>query len=421
MRSNRWRNVTMPILVAGLAAPFLIDCGSLPGGLPGVPGGDCPDIGSVEAIAQADLAGSFGFDVEGAAKVKGALNASVQLQALAAEIEADLKGACTNLANDLGASIEGDDAVSACTAAAKAIGDLKAKAGGSFKLSVIPPKCAASMSAMADCAASCDANIEPGSAEVKCEGGELSGACGAECSGSCEMSAGGKCEGTCEGSCEAGFKGQCDGKCEGTCDGQDTKGECAGTCEGKCGGGGKGECTSECKGNCELSAGAKCEGTCTGSCSVEMEAPKCTGEVKPPEMSAECSADCDAKVSGKLECSPASVTLVAKGAADAEAATKLVAAIEANLPAVLKVAIGMKDKVVKVAGNVKGVVEGVQGSVKGMAKGGPQAAAKVGLCLGGAFTGAFDAAANIQANVDVSVNVQASASAEGSAGGSAGG
>jgi len=31
MVSNRWRIVTWPILVAGLASPFLMDCGGMPG------------------------------------------------------------------------------------------------------------------------------------------------------------------------------------------------------------------------------------------------------------------------------------------------------------------------------------------------------------------------------------------------------
>ncbi|MCU0693092.1 MAG: hypothetical protein MUF54_16990 [Polyangiaceae bacterium] len=416
MRSNRWRSVSLPILVAGLAAPWLIDCGGMPK-VPGVPGmpGDCPDIASAEAIAQVDFAKEFSFQAEGAAKVKAALTASVELQGVAASIEGELKGACTNLANDLGATIQGDDAVAACTAAAKAIGDMKAKAGGSFKLAIVPPKCAASMSAMADCAAQCDANIEPGSAKVECEGGKLAGSCSAKCSGSCDVSAGAKCEGACEGSCSAGFKGTCEGNCQGKCNGKDTKGQCNGTCEGKCEGGAKGDCTGDCKGSCELKAGGSCKGTCTGDCSVQMEAPKCTGEVKPPEMSAECNAQCDAKVNAKLECTPASVAFVASGAADVEAANKLKAAVEANLPAVLKVAVGMKDKVAKVAGNVKGVLEGVQGGLSGMASGGPQMAAKVGMCLAAPFTAAFDAAASIQANVDVSVNVQASASAKGKA------
>lgn len=422
MRSNLWRNVSWPILVAGLAAPMLLDCGALPKvpGMPGLPGG-CPDLASVDAIANVDFAKEFGFDVEGAAKVKAAMSAGVQIKGLADEIEGELKASCGKLASDLGAQPDGDSAEAACKAAAKAIGDFKAKAGGSFKLDLVAPKCSASMNAMADCAGKCDANVKGPSAEVKCEGGEISGKCGAECKGSCGMEAGAKCEGACGGSCEGDFSGTCGGKCDGKCDGKKSTGECKGKCEGKCDGEAKGECKGTCKGNCELKAGAKCEGECSGECSVKMEAPKCSGEVKPPEMSAECKASCDAEVSGKLECTPAKVTLKATGSANAEAASKLVAAIEANLPAILKVAIGMKDKVVKVAGNVTAVVEGIQGGITGMAKGGPTMAAKVTACIAAPFKGYIDAAASIQANVNVSVNVQASASAEGSASGKAGG
>ena len=76
MRTNRWRQLSMPILVAGFAAPTVIGCGSIPKppGLPDVPGG-CPDVASVEAIAKIDFAQEFGFDVQGAAKVKSALTA----------------------------------------------------------------------------------------------------------------------------------------------------------------------------------------------------------------------------------------------------------------------------------------------------------------------------------------------------------
>jgi hypothetical protein len=132
-------------------------------------------------------------------------------------------------------------------------------------------------------------------------------------------------------------------------------------------------------------------------------------------MSAECGAQCNAKVSAKVQCTPASVSLVVKGAVDVDAANKLKASIEANLPAVLKVAIGMKDNAIRAAGSVKDVVGGLQGSLKAMSSGGPKAAAKVTLCIGAPFKGAIDAAGKISANVDVSVNVQASASASGSA------
>lgn len=413
MKSNLWRVVSLPVVLVALGAPFLTDCAALKKipGMPTIPG-NCPDTASVEAIASVDFAKEFGFDVDASAKVKGAMTAGVQIQALAASIEADLKLACGKLATDLGAE-PGDSAESACKAAAKAIGDMKVKAGGSFKLSFTAPKCSASMSAMADCAASCDASVKGPSAEVKCEGGEISGTCGAKCSGSCSMEAGAKCEGSCGGTCEGDMSGTCEGKCNGKCDGKKSTAECKGKCEGKCEGNVKGECKGTCKGGCELKAGGECKGECTGSCSAKMEAPKCSGEVKPPEMSADCKGKCDAQVSAKLECTPAKVTLVATGAGDAKAAAKLVAAIEANLPAVLKVAIGMKEKVVKVAGNVKGVVEGVAGGLTGMVKGGPTMALQVTACLVSPFKGYIDAAASIQANVDVSVSVNASASASG--------
>src|SRR4030095_14207376 len=111
----------------------------------------------------------------------------------------------------------------------------KAKASGKLAVEVVPPKCSASMSAMADCAASCDANIKPGEAKVSCEGGEISGKCEGQCKGTCTVEAGAKCEGscggTCEGSCEANFTGKCDGKCNGKCDGKESKAACAGTCD----------------------------------------------------------------------------------------------------------------------------------------------------------------------------------------------
>ena len=419
MVSNRFRIVTWPILVAGLASPMLMDCGGLPGmdklgALKDMAAG-CPDIASVEAIASADFS-KLGLDVEGAAKMKGALSASLELQGLAASIEADLKGACTKIATDLDQKVPEDaKAEAACKIAAKAIGDIKAKAGGSFSLSIKPPVCSASMNAMAECAGSCDASVKGGKAEVKCTGGEISGECGAKCEGKCEMSAGAKCDGECGGTCDAEISGKCNGKCDGKCDGKATaKGgaECAGKCDGKCDGKAEATCKGTCKGECKLTGGGECKGTCSGKCSVEMKAPKCSGTVEPPKVSADCKAKCDAKVSGKLECTPAGVTIKASGAADAKAAEKLVAVLQADLPMVLKVAIGMKDKAVGAAGNIKAVVEGVQGSMKTMVKGGPTAAGKLAMCVGGKFTGAFDAAANINVNVNVSVNVQASASGE---------
>jgi hypothetical protein len=428
MVSNRWRVVSWPVLVGALSAPMLMNCGGLPGGLPGVPAGipgapgSCPDMANLDAVAKFDWSKEFKLDATAGAKLKGGVTAALELKGIAAQIDGDLKLACGNLAKDLGAKGDFKSGEEACKAAIKAMGDAKAKLGANAKvaLSIEPPKCSASMDAYADCAGSCDASVKGGSAKMECKGGEISGTCDAQCSGKCEMSAAAACGGTCDGSCDASFKGTCTGTCDGKCDGKNAKGECKGTCEGKCDAGAKGTCGGKCSGSCELKAGAKCEGTCSGKCSAEMKAPKCSGEVVPPKVSADCKASCDAKVSGKLECSPAKVALKIDGAADAKFAADYKAAIEKNLPGVLKVAIGMKDRVEGLATNVKGVVDGAQVAVKGAVSGGPMAAAALTACVAMPFKGAIDAAASIKASVNVSVDVKASASASGSASGKAG-
>ncbi|HMI86126.1 MAG TPA: hypothetical protein VK550_18655 [Polyangiaceae bacterium] len=429
MVSNYWRIVSLPVLLTALASPLLIDCGKMPSvpgapNVPGVPGapGNCPDMANVDAVANFDWQKEFKLDASAAGKLKGGLAAAINLKGLAVEIDGDLKSACGNLAKDLGASGDFADGKAACDAAIKAMGDARAKMGANAKanLAVTPPHCSASMDAMADCAGKCDASVQGGKAEVKCEKGELSGSCDAKCEGKCELTAAATCDGTCEGSCDAHFTGKCEGTCNGKCDGKDSKGSCAGKCDGSCDAGGKGDCKGKCGGSCQLKGAAKCDGQCTGKCSVEMKAPKCTGEVTPPKVSAECKASCDAKVNGKLECTPAKVALNVTGAADASVATKYKGAIEKNLPAILKIAIGMKDRVASITGSVEGVIDGAQGTVKAAASGSPVTGAALTACVANPFKGAMDAAASIKANVNVSVDVKASASASGSASGKAG-
>src|SRR5205085_11475099 len=112
-------------------------------------------------------------------------------------------------------------------------------------------------------------------------------------------------------------------------------------------------------------------------------------------------AHCDAQVNAKASCTPAKVKLVITGSADADAQAKFTAAIEKNLPLVLKIAIGMGDRAAKMAGNVKVVIEGVQGSVETTVKASPMIGAKLTACVAAPFKGAFDAAASIKANVNV--------------------
>ena len=406
-----------------LAFPLIVDCGAMKGvpgapKLPDVPGG-CPvSISDAGAIMSANL----GLKGELEGKAKGALAAGADLQKIGADIEAEVTTACSNLAKDLGASDAdlkpkedgpGKKAEAACNAAVKILGEVKAKAGVKFKVDVKPPVCNASVNAMADCAGKCDATVKPGSAKVTCEGGKLSGKCDAKCEGTCELDAGAKCEGscggTCKGECTGEISGKCDGTCDGKCDGKNTKGKCAGTCDGTCKGKAdavcKAECKGECNATCSVKSNGKCEGTCSGGCSVEFKEPKCSGEVKPPEMSAECKAHCNAEVNANVECKPAVVTAKIETAVDAAAAAKVKAALEKNLPALLKVTIGMKGKLEGITASVKASLEGAQAVVTSDA----DAALKVGACFAASLK------AQAEASVQINVSVKASASASGSA------
>ena len=410
-----------------LAVPLIVDCGAMKG-IPGAP--KMPDVpgapGSCPAnIADADalMAANFGLDGELEGKVKASLAAGADLQKIAADLEAEVATACGNLAKDLGATDAdlkpkedgpGKKAEAACNAAVKLIGEVKAKAAAKVTVKAQPPVCTASINAMADCAGKCDAKIKPGEAKVTCEGGKLSGKCDAKCEGSCDVEAGAKCEGTCggtcKGDCSAEISGKCDGTCNGKCDGKDSKAKCAGTCEGTCKGGKvdatcKGECKGECDATCTVQAKGECKGTCSGSCSAEFKEPKCSGTVKPPEMSAECKAHCNASVNGKVECKPATVSVVVTASADAAAAAKLKAAFEKDLPALFKVTLGMEGKLKDIEANVKASLEGVKAAVTS----GGAAALKVGGCFAASIK------AQVDASVQINVSVKASASASGSA------
>lgn len=428
------RNVVGGLLMSGVTAMAVASCAQAQGAMNkandatgGALGPKCPDLASVESILAYDFSANFKVDATAGARLKAGTAAAVELKAFTDGIDADLKGACGGIAKDLGATGDFKDGKAACDAAIKAIGDVKAKLGANAKMTLTftEPRCQADMNVYADCAGKCDVKATGGSAKVECEPGKLSGKCDAKCEGSCDVEAGAKCEGTCKGTCDAQVKGSCSGKCNGKCDGKTSNGaSCAGNCEGKCEGGTmQGSCSGKCGGTCELKASASCEGTCTGKCSAEMKAPKCTGEVKPPQMSADCKAHCDANVTTKMECKPAKVGLAITGAADAALSAKLQSTVEKNFPAILKVAVGIGDRGIKMAANVQTVAEGVTGSVKAIAEtsGDPakatMIAGQITACLGDTLKGAVGAAGTLKADIKVSVDVKASAS--GSAGGSA--
>jgi len=420
-----FKKASWPLLGAALASPFFIQCGGGLGDMPGgggLPGGlgKCPDLSSADGALGFDWAGTYKIDAASANKIKGGVAAAIELKGIAAQIDADLKTGCGALASDLGAPGDFKTGKDACEAAIKAINDTKAKLGKiTVALDMTPPKCGASLDVVADCAAKCDATIKPGSAKVECEPGKLQGQCSAQCEGSCDVEGGAKCDGQCSGKCDAKVVGKCDGVCEGQCDVKGPNGTCSGTCNGTCKGNVQGTCSGSCSGSCQLKAKAECKGTCSGGCSAEMKAPKCTGEVKPPQMSAECKAHCDAKAEAKVECTPAHVGVRITGG-DPAAVMKFKAALEKDLPLIAKVAIGMGDRVKKLGEDVKTVVEGAKSVVETAAKGAAATGAQLTACVASPFKEAIDAAGSMQASVSVSVNVSASATA-GGGGGSAGG
>jgi hypothetical protein len=401
------------------AAPLACDLstGTTTPGAIATAAGACPNLASLDAVARVDFAREFGIDAPTAGRIKAGVEASLELSGFAASLDAKLRTACSGLATDLGARGTWENGDAACKAALTALADVKGQMGGSARLavSVVPPRCAVDMSAMADCVAQCDASVEPGSVDVQCEKGKLAGTCEAQCSGTCEISGSAKCEGTCRGACDAQFSGRCGGACKGTCDGAAVDGAaCAGRCVGSCSANAEGSCGGRCSGECQLSAAATCRGTCHGECSVEMKAPRCEGKMTPPKASAECNAKCETKLQAEVRCSPARVAVRIDGSANAAAAARLKAAVEKNLPAVLEIAVGMRDQALSVAGNVRTVIEGVQVAIRGI-QGAPEAGARLAACVATPFSSAIQAAASVQANVRVSVDVQASASASGSA------
>jgi hypothetical protein len=359
------------------------------------------------------------------AKIGGNAQAQVAAQAIAdfsgiasAAVE-DVTTACRSMAQGLDAPQASQDAAAAekdkrkaldlwCKAAVSAVGTFKAKAGGTLAIEFVPPQCNASISAKANCQASCSgsAKCDLKANPPKCTGGSLEVAC----KGSCTAKAGatlkceGKCDAACKGSCTAQGGVQCSGKCEGTCKGAaqggtgtgiKADGTCDGTCEGKCavtapGVTCSGSCTGECGGSCTGTAEASVK--CDGECKADFEPISCTGGKLEGGCSVEakCEGNCDASVSAKAECTPPSVTVAFTGAADVQAAGKLQAVFEANLGVILAFQArleGMAKLTATITGNADVIVD-----VKA-------------ACIPAMLAAAVDAVADVKAAGDATISI----------------
>src|SRR5579871_4976330 len=111
------RRVSWPIVFAGLAAPFMVNCGALPAGVPGA--GNCPDMTNIEAVEKFDFAANFKLKADVGAKIKAGVGAALEMKALADKIDGQLLAACGGLAKDLGDTGSYSNGQDACKAAIK--------------------------------------------------------------------------------------------------------------------------------------------------------------------------------------------------------------------------------------------------------------------------------------------------------------
>lgn len=423
MSVNRWKLITMPVLMLGLASPLLVNCSGLPGGMkpPGPLGdiadaaGGCPEMDKGD-FASLKIAG--GAAVEG--KVKGFLDAAYSLNKVVADMEVDLISSCAELGKAIGmgdADVKadpggGEGAKKVCGAVAAKVGDmLKANADAKLSVDIGAPKCYADITVMQKCFEGCGSPVKGGDLKASCKGGEISGKCDAECKGTCTVDAGADCSGTCSGSCsgkcDANFSGKCGGNCKGQCDGKNASGKCAGTCSGSCDAQAEGSCTGSCTGkcsaSCQMKAAAKCSGSCSGGCSVEVKEPSCSGEFTPPSVDPSCQVSCAAKGAASAKCDPPSVKITVSGKAGTDL-QKLVSALQITLPKIVKIQLGTGKKIVS-------SVAAVGKAGADLKSAAASAGAKALVCIASGIS------ATAKASASINVNVQASASVGGSVGG----
>ncbi|HEY6557314.1 MAG TPA: hypothetical protein VI072_08575 [Polyangiaceae bacterium] len=371
---------------------------------------------TVLAIAGAGLVGCGEDGTSGIGECEGELGAKVGafrdavdvLIEVSGDMKAELGVACYEIAKDLGDTTVQDPGngqaltdpqLTTLCNAAKARLDASLQAAGQVTISIEGGQCRINAQAQVNCEASCTANAEcsGGEIEARCTPGELSVVCQGECAASATCQGSAQVAANCEGSCDA----TCTGTCEGTCAGDtDTGAGCKGVCEGEC----KGTCNGNCKlaGNASIQCGAqaRCKGECTGTAT----APQCEAKLTPPEceVNADCSAACESKASLEASCEPIKVVVAFGGTANAS----LKSTLEANMPAILRVA-----GKAKLAGQAIGQV----GQAGLRVAGEITASGSCFASVGAGFITKLESA--VAASATVNVSFQASASVSGSASG----
>jgi hypothetical protein len=292
----------------------------------------------------------------GDVRLDALIEASGRFAAAASAMDAQTRAACDAIAADLGADATATDTAEACDQAAERIGAiLDDNPDVALSISYLSPSCTSAASAVVDCTAACDASFDAEATPPTCRGGELGGACAADCTGSCLVDGGagclGVCDGTCAGTCDGAFEGECVGTCVGLCDAcsaPEIDGTCAGTCTGTCRGTCDGDvigacagtCEGDCQGGCRVAVEGACDGMCSGECDVDLEAPICDGGHLEVEADADCEAACEADASFTVTCAEPELIVTYAGLASVDEAAigDLVATLDAHYGAIAAVA-----------------------------------------------------------------------------------
>ena len=288
-------------------------------------------------------------DLEVRKEVRTFMQASADLTVVGEEMGHEVLAACAGIATDLGAEdswsdqegldrqIANADKTGACDVATARILDVLADArevNATAALLVTRGECHIDFEAQAECESNCADECDPGTVETRCDPGDLSVECHAECDAEAT------CVGTddhpanCMGACES----ECVGECQGTCiaaDGSRTENDP--NCQGKC----TASCNGECRGRCKLDEPTECgvEVHCEGGCTASYDDPVCTTECTPPECheDEECHAACAAEAEANAVCDPTHVELFVD--VDSNPTLQpLVDTLEENLPALFDAA-----------------------------------------------------------------------------------
>lgn len=264
-------------------------------------------------------------DLDVRPSVRAFMKAASNLTAVGAEMGQEVLDACAGIATDLGAEdtwsqldglerqIANGNQTGACDAATARILDVLADAkqvDATVALLVTRGECHIDFEAQAECDRQCalDAECDPGTVETRCEPGELSVECHAECDAEATCVGSADLPANCMGACES----ECVGECKGTCiaaDGSRTENDP--NCHGKC----TSSCNGECRGRCKLDEPTECgaEVHCEGGCTATYDDPVCTTVCTPPECEEDpdCHAACEAEALANAVCDPTHVELFA--------------------------------------------------------------------------------------------------------------